>query len=176
MAWTAPMTAVASTVFTAAQFNTYVRDNLNETAPAKATVAGQIFVSTAANSIAARTPAAAFITTSEGTANNAYGDLATVGPAVTATTGTHAFVAIFCRSSNTGGSSSPMAYDISGATTLASSDDRSIGISGVAASPCNVGAFFMETLTAGSNTFTAKYRAPAGTGTWQWRRIVVIPL
>ena len=54
MAWSAPMTAVSGSVLTAAQFNTYVRDNLNETAPAKATAAGQIFVSTAANAIAAR--------------------------------------------------------------------------------------------------------------------------
>lgn len=33
MAWTTPMTAVANEVFTAAQYNTYVRDNLLETAP-----------------------------------------------------------------------------------------------------------------------------------------------
>ena len=33
------MTAVSGSVYTAAQFNTFVRDNLNETAPAKATTA-----------------------------------------------------------------------------------------------------------------------------------------
>jgi hypothetical protein len=35
--WTAPMTAVAHTAFPATSFNTYVRDNLLESAPAKAT-------------------------------------------------------------------------------------------------------------------------------------------
>ena len=34
MAWTAPMTAVSGSVLTAAQWNTNVRDNLLETAPA----------------------------------------------------------------------------------------------------------------------------------------------
>lgn len=37
MAWTTPMTAVANAVWTAAQFNSDIRDNLNETGPAKAT-------------------------------------------------------------------------------------------------------------------------------------------
>ena len=36
MTWTAPMTAVAGAVYTAAQWNTSIRDNLNETAVAKA--------------------------------------------------------------------------------------------------------------------------------------------
>src|SRR5690606_12967068 len=44
MAWSAPMTAVSGSVFTAAQFNQFVRDNLNETAPARATTAGAHFV------------------------------------------------------------------------------------------------------------------------------------
>ena len=54
MAWSAPMTAVANTVFTAAQFNQHVRDNLNETAPAKATASGGYFVATGVNAIAQR--------------------------------------------------------------------------------------------------------------------------
>jgi hypothetical protein len=54
--WSAPMTAVANSTFTAAQFNQYVRDNLNETAPAKATSAGSYFVADGVNSIAERTP------------------------------------------------------------------------------------------------------------------------
>ena len=54
MAWTAPMTAVANAVFTAAQFNTHVRDNLLETAPAKATTTGGYFVATGTNTIVQR--------------------------------------------------------------------------------------------------------------------------
>ena len=36
--------------------------------------------------------------------------------------------------------------------------------------------FYVIGLTAGSNTFTAKYRVDAGTGTFANRTIVVIPL
>ena len=54
MAWSAPMTAVANSTFTAAQFNQYVRDNLNETAPALATAAGSYFAADGINSIAER--------------------------------------------------------------------------------------------------------------------------
>jgi hypothetical protein len=88
------MTAVAGSTFSAAQFNQYVRDNLNETAPAKATAAGQFFVATGANAIAARTPTSATVATSETTTSTSYADLATVGPAATVTTGVAAMVFI----------------------------------------------------------------------------------
>lgn len=52
MAWSAPATAVANTFLTAAFWNTQVRDNLLETAPAKAAAAGDSFYATAANAIA----------------------------------------------------------------------------------------------------------------------------
>ena len=86
------MTAVSNTVFTAAQFNTHVRDNLNETAPAKATTAGTMFIASGANSIVERVPSTAAVTTSESTGGTGYGNLATPGPAVTVTTGTKAIV------------------------------------------------------------------------------------
>jgi hypothetical protein len=37
------------------------------------------------------------------------------------------------------------------------------------------GATFLESLNAGSNTFTMRYRVTAGTGTFSARRIGVIP-
>src|SRR4249920_962604 len=120
------MTATSGSVFTAAQFNTYVRDNLNETAPAKATAAGQIFVSTAANAIAARTVAADYISTQETTTSLTYVDLATTGPAVTATTSASCIVATYCTMFHSGGLASWMSYDISGATTDATNDNRAI--------------------------------------------------
>lgn len=52
MSWTAPRTWVTSEVISAAIMNTHVRDNLLETAPAKASAAGQMVFSTAANAIA----------------------------------------------------------------------------------------------------------------------------
>ena len=52
MAWTAPRTWTTGEIVTAAHMNTHVRDNLLESAPAKATTAGDVFYATAANTIA----------------------------------------------------------------------------------------------------------------------------
>jgi hypothetical protein len=91
MAWVAPPTFVSGNVLTAALLNILSGD-LNELAPAKATAAGQIFVSTGANAIIARTPGFDTIATSESTASTSFVNLATVGPTVTVTTGTTALV------------------------------------------------------------------------------------
>ena len=56
MSWTAPRTWVTSEVISAALMNTHIRDNLLETAPGKATAAGDLFYATGANAIA-RLPA-----------------------------------------------------------------------------------------------------------------------
>lgn len=178
MAWTSPMTFTAS-VLTAAQLNTYLRDNLNETAPAKATAAGQIFVSTGVNAIAARTPAQQYIITSESTTSLTYANLATVGPAVTVVTGTSALVAVTARMENsTGTAQSVMSYAVSGATTIAADDYGSAWFQSDSASQrARISAFNLETgLTPGSNTFTAKYRAGSNTATFVHRTITVIPL
>jgi len=171
MTWNAPMTAVAGSVFTAAQFNTYVRDLFNETAPAKATAASQIFVATGVNAIAARTISQDYIATSQTTASTAYVALATAGPTVVATTGTSALVALSAGTSNSGAGFSLQGYNVSGASTIAASDDRAIGTGAFG------GAIFLQTgLTPGSNTFTSVYRVQSGTGTFSTRHILVIPL
>ncbi len=51
MAWTAPRTWVTSEVVTSTIMNAHVRDNLLETAPAKASAKGDLFAATAANAI-----------------------------------------------------------------------------------------------------------------------------
>lgn len=51
MAWTAPKTWTTGELVTAALANQQWRDNFLETAPAKATAAGDVFVATAANAI-----------------------------------------------------------------------------------------------------------------------------
>ena len=173
------MTAVSGSVFTAAQFNTYVRDlgNLNETAPAKATAAGQIFVSTAANSVAARTVNADFISTQETTTSTSYTDLATTGPTVTATTSASAIVATYCNMFHSAGLASWMSYDISGATTAASDDNRAIQLQSTGGQRMGGTFFHSAILNPGTNTFTAKYRvSTSGTGTFSVRRLMVIPM
>lgn len=177
MAWTAPMTAVANTAFTAAQFNTHVRDNLNATAPALASTAGTIFVGTGVNAIAERVPTVSTVTTSQNTTSSAYTDLTTVGPTVTVTTGTKALALYAAVSQNTGADVACfMAPAVSGATTVAANDQWAI-INPSRITDFRIGATHMFTgLTAGSNTFTCKYRTPAGTASFANRELIIIPL
>jgi hypothetical protein len=173
------MTAVANTIFTAAQFNQYVRDNLNETAPAKATADGGYFVATGVNAIAERTADGGTDLNQGDTASTTYTDLdapAAIGPTVSVETGTKALVIVRCARQNSGAGSARMAYDVSGATTLAAADNRGVHVFGMAG--VNVGgsdASLLQALTPGVNTFTAKYRVSSGTGTFSSRRIIVLP-
>jgi hypothetical protein len=171
------MTAVASSVFTAAQFNTFLRDNLNETAPAKATTAGAHFAVSDTNEISERISETAKVLVAETTTSTSFTDLTTVGPSVTVDTGPAALVAIHGSVENTGAGSSRMAYDVSGASSIAAEDNRGIGVAGVAGVVAVMSSVAFHTdLTPGANTFTAKYRVASGTGTFQSRRIVVFPL
>lgn len=169
------MTAVSNSVFTAAQFNQFVRDNLNETAPAKATTAGSYFAGTGLNSIAERIAQTEIVATSQTTTSASFTDLATVGPAVTATTGPMALVSIYNSNVNSGSAASLMSFEVSGASSVSAADNTSIGAIGT--SGIREGAAFLVTgLTSGSNTFTCKYRVGANTGTYVDRRISVLPL
>lgn len=179
MAWTAPMTAVSGDVWTSAQFNANVRDNLLETMPGKATAANRMYISNGLNSLAERVPSTATVATSQTTSSTSYTNLATVGPAVTVTTGTTAIVwamANMQHTSNNGETS--FAVAVSGATTIAASDNwRGLQSGVTAGNPNRFGVcHFFTNLTAGSNTFTVRYRTTAATATFQDRDIIVIPL
>ena len=180
MAWSTPFTAVSNAVYTAAQHNASVRDNLLETAPAKVTAANQLLVGTGANSIAARTPIAAAVATSQTTTLTGYADLATPGPSVSPVTGTAALVGIHSAITNSGAGVSLASFEISGATTLAAADNVSIGqdANGGTVTPnTRIGSFHLMTgLTPGTNTFKMKYRVGSGTGTYVDRKITVVPL
>ncbi len=179
MVWSAPMTAVANSTFTAAQFNQYVRDNLNETAPAKATGAGSYFVGAGANSIAERRAVSVTDNNSGTSTSVAYADLAApaaVGPAVTVTHGPQVLVIVRAAISNTTTGSARMGYVISGANSLAATDQRGIHIFGSAGTNIGVSDVSLVTaLTPGTSTFTSKYRVSAGTGSFDDRRIIVVP-
>lgn len=178
MAYTTPLTAVSNATLTAAQWNASVRDNFAETAVAKATAAGQIFVSTAANALAARTPTGATVNVSESTTSTTYAALTTPGPAVTVTTGTQAIVGVASKmSQNTATANAYMSYAVSGATPIASNDNNAQLFQFPATTTLRATAMTLQTgLTAGSNTFTAQYRVTAGTGTFDSRHLFVIPL
>ena len=180
MAWTTPMTAVANTALTAAQWNAHVRDNFLETSPAKATASGQMFVATGTNAIAARTPSGATVATSQTTTSTAYVDLTTAGPIVTVTTGTKAIVSIAANmDTNTTANPVYASYAVSGATTIAANDAWCILRDAITqVNPNRWGVtHFVDTLNPGSNTFTMKYKSTTSTtATFLNRTIVVIPL
>ena len=184
MAWTTPLTAVANAALTAAQWNASVRDNLNETAVAKFTAAGQYFVATARNAGAARSAAQDFYATGTGTdtTNSTTFTGLTGGPVVAVTTGTSALVMLWARMfNNTAGGRNVAGFAVSGATTIAATDLRSIAeTSNSANEEYWVGATFLlnattAALTAGSNTFTMQLRVTTGTGTFAPRNLVVMP-
>lgn len=182
MSWTSPKTYTANSTLTAADLNTFLRDNMLECEPAKAQNPGGYFVSTGLNTIAERLPACVYSSTAGTltTVGSPFRDLTTggVGPAVTVTTGAKAIVLLNVgMDSNLAAGSCWTAYGITGATTLIASVDRSISARGAAAE--YKGATFLQTgLTPGSNTFTMKYFAGAGTSSCDFlnRRIAVIPL
>jgi hypothetical protein len=180
MAYQTPLTAVSNSTLTAAQWNASVRDNLLETAPAKATAAGRIFVATAANAIAERAVGHASVLTQQTSASASFTNLTTVGPTATITTGTTVICVLSTlQRVDAAGSFAYMGVEVSGASTVAATDSESVVYeSGAAADNSQMSYVFPLTgLTAGSNTFTAKYKvAGGGTGTWQNRRIVILPV
>ena len=178
MAWSTPLTAVANAVLTAAQWNASVRDNLLETVPAKATAASQIPVSTGANAMAMRTPAADFVSATETTTSTSFVALATAGPAVTVTCGTRAIVFLFSWvRNNTVNGTAIAGYAVTGASAVGAGDNQALELmSAVSNQSARMTAvFYQQALTSGSNTFTMQYRVNAGTGTFADRRIFVIP-
>jgi hypothetical protein len=175
MSWTAPMTASPNSVFTAAQFNTFVRDNLLETAPAKVSAAGQVIVGTGANQIVARTPGYQITSGLDTTTSGTLGDLVGgAGPAVTVTTGTIAQVFLYADMFNSSTFKNFMGVGVTGASTIAASDANSISHADTQ-DIRPAGWVWLTGLTAGSNTFTAKYRVNGGTGSYSDRKILVIP-
>ncbi|MHB8490602.1 MAG: hypothetical protein ACYDA6_00085 [Solirubrobacteraceae bacterium] len=112
------------------------------------------------------------------TASTAYADLGTVGPTVTLTTGAHALVTVTVESySSAANNENFMGFAVSGATVIAATDVTAWKMTYyTATAPASMSATYLVGLTAGSNTFTAKYRVTGGTGTFLNRWIIVQPL
>lgn len=121
-----------------------------------------------------RIPQQASVATSQTTTSTTYTDLATVGPAITITTGTSALVTVGAQiQCSAAGITASMSFGVTGATTSAAVDARAAGVAN--ANLVQASRVFLITgLTAGSNTFTAKYKVNgAATGTWVDRNILV---
>lgn len=180
MAWTSPMTFVANNVLTASQLNTHLRDNLLETAPAKATTSGgSYFVAQGPNRLAERIMKANRVTAAQSTKMSSYTDLGTIGPIVTVETGTRALVFLGCAlTTDTDQAESSMGFAVTGETNKPASDDKAFSFSGFAVSGhIRSGmVFYVDDLNEGQNSFTAKYRTSDGSASFWDRFIAVMPL
>lgn len=119
------------------------------------------------------------VSTSQTTSSTSYTDLSTSGPAVTLTTGTMVLLVVYSRLSNdTAGQVTVVSVAVSGASTVAADDARAIAATSAATDQAyRIGSPFLLTgLTAGSNTFTLKYRVDGGTGKFRDRHLAVIPI
>lgn len=177
MAWTTPLTAVANTALTAAQWNSSVRDNLLETAAAKATAEGRLFVAAGPNSIVEREFLGAIVETSQTTTATTYSSLTTPGPSVTLTTSGGVFIAINADCQNSlANTASHASFELSGATVSAAIDQRSIRVETVANGAVSACRTTLNAVTPGSNTVNMMYRVSGGTGTFQRRRLQALGL
>jgi hypothetical protein len=122
-------------------------------------------------------PRQALVQTDETTTSDTFTDLATAGPAVTVTTGTSVLLLATAEiyGTTTGGT---MAIAVSGATTRAAVEDYTAATSLINSSANTIIiAALLTGLTAGSNTFTCKYKRRGGAGTPHFleRQLIVIP-
>lgn len=117
--------------------------------------------------------ATAEVTTSEQTSSTTYTDLTTAGPAVTITTGTKALVIVGGQQEAGDPNTAFFSFAVSGATTLSANDKWAYQLRD---NYTNNGskAYLLTGLTAGSNTFTAKYKTSGGTSYFRNRNIIVI--
>lgn len=179
MAWTAPATATANAPLPSATWNATVRDNFNETGPAKATTVGGYFVVTSANRIVERVGQRETITTEGDTTSTSYTDLSgTFGPEVTVTTGELALALWTSQAINTtANNSTRVSVEVSGASNSSPSDIRALAFDPPTSSAVGQAAMtvFYDDLTGGENIFTMKYRVGGGRGFFKWRRLIVIP-
>lgn len=176
MAWSAPMTAVSGSVFTAAQFNLFVRDNLLETAPAKATGGGGVIMTNGANSVVQRTPNSNFTSPVNTTSSTSYATFAS-GPDVSLTTGSIVWVFVTATMSNdTAGSSTRMNIQAIGNHTP--DETNALIFTSAAANQAHRASCLIriDGLTPGVNTFIPVYRVNANTGSFANRRVDVLQL
>jgi hypothetical protein len=129
---------------------------------------------------ASASPASAtnYVATYEGVNSAGYTNLTTNGPVVTITTGTKALVTITTAIEVNSGRGGYMGFAISGATTVAADFPFSFGLnsSSSTVNPQGSATFLVTGLTAGSNTFTAKYRTEGSTVYFHRRFISVVDM
>ncbi len=115
------------------------------------------------------------ILTDESTASTSYVDLATAGPSITLTTGTSATIwtSVGCMYTASAPVTGHVSVVVSGATTVAVSDNYAMYPSGTVNNTCTAGARSINFtgLNPGQNTFKMQYKVESGTGHFQNRTI-----
>jgi hypothetical protein len=174
-----PSTTLGDIEYRSSTANTNTRLGIGSTGQIL-TVAGGVPSWAAAPSSSPQS-ASNFVATVESTSSSTYTNLTTT-QAITLTTGTKVMVIVGCNMSRSyNGGTTNMSYEISGATTSAPSDDYSkyfkiddqslIGNVRIQSSYIS-----FRTVTAGSNTFTAKFKSNGGQADIGNRTIAVIDL
>lgn len=123
------------------------------------------------------TPVSATVVAAETKTTNTYGDLTTPGPAVTVDTGTAVLIE-FGSAMGGAGTGPIVSFDVSGATTRAANDDDAVEQTLGATHVSSFRRMKITGLTAGSNTFTLKYKSLSSGQSCSFsnRDITVLPL
>lgn len=176
MVWTTPMTAVAFEPFSAAEYNTHIRDNLLQTGVAKAGAAHEYLVSTGLNTVDWRLAGTSGRDTENSTTSTTYLEL-TNSFEVGLNTGTSAIVIASCIMRNTtAGSSCSMSYGVTGATSIDPSDSWRLMTTQDDGGYVGMSRVSMQTsLNPGFNIFRPWYRSGGGNAFFHTRSLIVIP-
>jgi len=122
----------------------------------------------------------AAVDSEQSTTSTSFTDLTTSGPSVTLTTGTKVLVILSWYGYASSGGASVMGYNISGSTTYSAAfaEVGQIWNNGSGSSLGLQNSFVSyKTVTAGSNTFTAKYKVRgSGTASFDFRHMTIIDL
>jgi hypothetical protein len=95
-------------------------------------------------------------------------------PAVTLQTGTKALITISARIS-CAGNYNFVGCAVSGASSIAAIDDNSAAVGAISTATMSSVTYLLTTLTAGSNTFTMRYRCNVtASGSYDYRKITVV--
>jgi len=135
-----------------------------------------IFFPTAKTVSTSLTQSSATVATDQSTNSLSFTDLATVGPAVTLTTGTKVLVIYGCSMSNGNQEFSRVDFAISGATTRSATSTTNGQARIFASANVRFMAATIVTVTAGSNTFTMKYAVGGNASDFANRELMVISL
>lgn len=177
MAWSRPPESEPNSLLSASFLNTYLRDNLLETMPAKAIDEGSYFGTDGFNQIQVSGYVTAVATAPIGTNSSTYVAL-TGGPSLTMESNHRSFVVLTAEV--VGGTANTQAYfgyDIAGATSNPPHDVNTLISTGTAPKQFSVIIPHTTLVLPGTNTFSARYRVAGGdTATFSNRRITVFTI